>query len=277
MKKTELYNNVSPELLAQTKIKPGEQVVYRVTGIQPNPMDTSTWAIPAVKNVPVTDEIYDPIADRYVSIAAIRNVGTDGTINYHDLYFFGSHGGHMILLGGRADHQEIHSYLSLCSYNGSNPNRDDSKEIVFELVDEVAKSQKETKKRNLKREALNSAADLSADDVRNYIAALGQDDTQKIEVLRNKLEEMADTDPEGFISLISNKQATMKATINRALSKGAIMFDTEQSRFTWPNGEAILTVSRTTGGDNVDELISFCVSGAKGEKVYQTLQSKAKK
>lgn len=252
-------------------------MVYRVSGIQPNPMDPSTWAIPSVKNVPVTDEIYDPIADRYVSIAAIRSVGTDGTITYHDLYFFGSQGGHLILLGGRADHQEIHSYLSLCNYNGSNTNRDDSKEIVFELVDEVAKSQKETKKRNLKREALNSAADLSADDVRNYIAALGQDDTQKIEVLRNKLEAMADSDPEEFIALISNKQATMKATINRALSKGAIMFDTEQSRFTWPNGEAILTVSRTTGGDNVDELISFCVSGAKGEKVYQTLQSKAKK
>jgi len=277
MKKTELYNNVSPELLNQFKLRPGEQVVYRVSGIQPNPMDPSTWAIPSVKNVPVTDEIYDQIADRYVSIAAIRSVGTDGTITYHDLYFFGSQGGHLILLGGRADHQEIHSYLSLCNYNGSNPNRDDSKEIVFELVDEVAKSQKETKKRNLKREALNSAADLSADDVRNYIAALGQDDTQKIEVLRNKLEAMADSDPEEFIALISNKQATMKATINRALSKGAIMFDTEQSRFTWPNGEAILTVSRTTGGDNVDELISFCVSGAKGEKVYQTLQSKAKK
>lgn len=277
MKKTELYNNVSPELLNQFKLKPGEQVVYRVAGIQPNPMDPTKWAIPAVRNVPVTDEIYDPIADKYVSISAIKSINADGTNNYYQLYFFGSHGGHLILLGGRAADQEIHSYLSLCNYNGSNPSRDESKEVIFELVDEVAKSQKETKQRNLKREALNSAADLSADDVRNYIAALGQDDTQKIEVLRNKLEEMADNDPEGFVALISNKQATMKATINRAITKGAIVFDAEQSRFTWPNGEAILTVSRTTGGDNVDELISYCVSGAKGEKVYQTLQSKAKK
>lgn len=277
MKKTELYNNVSPELLNQFKLKPGEQVVYRVAGIQPNPMEPDKWAIPAVRNVPVTDEIYDSIAEKYVSIAAIKSINADGTSIYHQLYFFGSQGGHMILLGGRADHQEIHSYLSLCNYNGSNPNRDESKEVIFELVDEVAKSQKESKKRNLKREALNSAADLSADDVRNYIAALGQDDTQKIEVLRNKLEELADNDPEEFIALISNKQAAMKATINRALAKGAIIFDAEQSRFSWPNGEAILTVSRTTGGDNVDELISFCISGAKGEKVYQTLQSKAKK
>lgn len=277
MKKTELYNNVSPELLNESKLKPGEQVVYRVAGIQPNPMDPTKWAIPAVRNVPVTDEIYDQIAERYVSISAIKSINADGTNNYHQLYFFGSQGGHLILLGGRAADQEIHSYLSLCNYNGSNPNRDESKEVIFELVDEVAKSQKETKQRNLKREALNSAADLSADDVRNYIAALGQDDTQKIEVLRNKLEEMADNDPEGFVALISNKQATMKATINRAITKGAIVFDAEQSRFTWPNGEAILTVSRTTGGDNVDELISYCVSGAKGEKVYQTLQSKAKK
>lgn len=277
MKKTELYNNVSPEILAQYKLKPGEQVVYKMAGIQPHPNDPSIWAIPNSKNVPVTDEIYDSIADKYVSIAAIRTVGTDGSISFHDLYFYKALAGHMVLVGGKAADQEIHSYLSLCNYNGSNPNRDESKEIIFELVDEAAKSQKESKKRNLKREALNSAADLSADDVRNYIAALGQDDTQKIEILRNKLEEMADRDPEEFIALISNKQATMKATINRALAKGAIVFDTEQSRFSWPNGEAILTVSRTTGGDNVDELISFCVSGAKGEKVYQTLQSKAKK
>jgi len=55
------------------------------------------------------------------------------------------------------------------------------------------------------------------------------------------------------------------------------VFNEEQSRFEWPNKEAILTVARSTGSDAVDELISFCVSSAKGEKVYQTIQSKAKK
>ncbi len=55
MKKTKLFNNLSPELIAKTKIKPGEQVVYRVSGITPHPMDPTKWAIPSAKNVPPMD------------------------------------------------------------------------------------------------------------------------------------------------------------------------------------------------------------------------------
>lgn len=277
MKKTKLFNDLSPELIAKTKLKPGEHVVYRVEGIQPNPFDPNKWAIPAAKNVPPTDQIWDSVKEEYVDIAAVRTVTPDGNHTFHDLYFFGNLGGHMILVGGRAADQEIHSYLSLCNYNGSNPNRDPSKEIYFELVDESAKSDKERKTRNLKREALNAAADLSAEEVRTYIAALGQDDSGKVEVLRNRLEDMADNDPQLFLDLINNKQAVMKATLNRALNKGIIQFDSEQSKFSWPNGEVILVVSRTSGGDNIEELLGYCTSNAKGEKVYQTIQSKSKK
>lgn len=277
MKKTKLFNNLSPEVVKKTMLKPGEQVIYRIVGITRNPMDESKWAIPAAKNVPPTDQIWDDEKQEFIDIAAVRSVDAEGNHSYHDIYFYGNQGGHMILRGGRAVDQEIHSYLTLCNYNGSNPNRDTSKEVIFELVDESVKSDTERKQRNLKREALNAAADLSPEDVRNYTAALGQDDTKKIEILRNELETMADHDPKSFLELISNKQAVMKATLNRALAKGVITFDSEQSRFSWPNGEAILTVARTTGGDAVEELLTYCVSGAKGEKVFQTIQSKAKK
>lgn len=277
MKRTKLYNDLSPELIEKTKLKSGQTAVYKVAGIQRNPMDPEKWAIPAARNVPITDEIWDEGKQEFVPIGAVRSVSPDGTHSFHEIYFYASQFGHMILYGGRASDQEIHSYLTLCNYNGSNPNRDPSKEIIFELVDEGAKSEKERRSRNLKREALNAAADLSADEIRNFTAALGQDDTSKIEILRNNLEDMADNDPQGFLDLINNKQAAMKATINRALNKGVINFDAEQSRFTWPNGEVILVVSRTTGGDNIEELLGYCVGNAKGEKVFQTIQSKSKK
>jgi hypothetical protein len=277
MKKTELFNQISPELIAKTKLKPGDKVVYKVHGITPHPMDPTKWAIPAARNVPPTDEIYDPIKEEYASIGAVRSVDADGTHRFHEIYFFGNQGGHLILNGGIAADQEIHSYLQLCNYNGSNPDRDVSKEIIFEVVDEAVKADKEVKKRSKKREALNIAADLSEDEIRNIVAALGQDDTDKISVLRNKMEELADVDPENFLGLISNKQLTMKAALNRAVSKGVIIFDAEQSKFTWPNGEVILVVSRTTGGDNIEELLAFCVANQKGEKVFQTIQSKSRK
>lgn len=277
MKKTSIYNNLPDEVIAKTKLRPGEVVSYRLVGLSANPMDPSRLAIPSLKSVPSIDQVWDPVSESYVDIAAVRSVDPDGTHNMHKIYFYGNAGGILTLYGGRAVDQEIHSYLSLCNYNKSKEGRDDTKEPIFELVDENKRSEVERKSRNIKREALNAAADLSADEVRDYIAALGMDDSGKIEILRNQLEEMADKTPAQFMELISNKQAVMKATINRAIAKNVIIFNPEQSRFVWPNGEVILTVSRTTGGNHIEELVSFCVSSAKGEKVYSTISTKAKK
>jgi hypothetical protein len=277
MKKTDLYNDIPKEIIDKTKIRPGQVVSYRLVGLQPNPMDPSRIAYPSVRSVPSTDQIYEPDSDSYIDIAAVKSVDPDGTHNFHRIYFYGNAGGVVTLYGGRALDQELHSYMSLCNYNASNPNRDQSKPAIFEMIDESKRSESERLSRNVKREALNIAADLSAEEVRDYVAAMGLDDTGKLEVLRNKLEELADKAPKQFMELIGNKQAVMKATINRAIAKGVIVFNAEQSRFAWPNGEVILTVSRTTGGDHIEELIGYCVSNAKGEKVFSTISSKAKK
>lgn len=277
MKKTDLYNNLPKELIDKTKLRPGEIVSYKLVGIGANPMDPSRMAIPSLRNVPSIDQIWEPTTETYVDIAPVKSVEPSGKHIFHKIYFYGTSGGILVLHGGRAVDQEIHSYLSLCNYNKSNQGRDTSKEAIFELVDEAVKSETERRSRNIKREALNAAADLNPEDVRDYIASMGLDDTGKIDVLRNKLEEMADKTPQQFMELINNKQAIMKASVNRAISKGVILFNAEQSRFMWPNGEVILTVSRTTGGNNVDELVSYCVSNAKGEKVYNTINAKGKK
>lgn len=277
MKKTEQFNNVSEKLMASTKLKKGEIATFKIAKIQTHPANPAEVIIPSAVSVPVIDQIWDEEKQDYVDIAAISRVSRDGNHGFHELWFYGSQGGHWILKGGVAQDQEIYSFLSLCNFNGSNPNRDTSKEIIFELVDEAKTSEVERKKRNIKREALNIAADLDQEEVKNLIAALGKDDTRKIDVLRNELETLADKDPATFLELAGNKQAATKAVLNRAVTKGVIIFDNEQSRFTWPNGEVILTVARTTGGDNIEELLGYCVSNAKGEKVFQTIQQKSKK
>jgi len=276
MKKTELYNQLSDKLVKSTMLKPGKSVTYRLTNIQKSSLDPTRLAIPAAKNVPATDTIFDEEKGEYVDIAAVRAVDGQGNHTFHEIFFYSNMAGHMILQGGRAVDQEIHSYLSLCDYNASKPNRDTSKEAIFELVDEEAKAEKESRTRNIRREALNAAADMSAEDVKTYAAAMGKDDTKAVSVLRNELEEMADTNPQDFLNLINNKQAVVTATVNRAIKKGVILFNQEQSRFEWPNKEVILVVART-GSDAIDEFVSFCTSSVKGEKVFQTIQSKTKK
>jgi hypothetical protein len=276
MKKTEMYNQLSEKLIKETMLKPGQSVTYRLCKIEKDPFDPNRLAIPAVKGVPVIDTIYDEEKGQYVDIAAVRSVDGQGNHLFHEINFYSNMAGHMILTGGRAYDQEIHSYLSICDYNASKPNRDETKEAIFELVDETKTAEKESRTRNQRREALNAAADLSTEDVKTYAAALGKDDSKAVSVLRNELEEMADKDPAAFLDLMNNKLAVVTATVNRAIKKGVILFNQEQSRFEWPTKEVILVVART-GSDAIDEFVSFCTSSAKGEKVFQTIQSKAKK
>jgi uncharacterized protein (DUF1778 family) len=276
MKKTKLYNHSIPEeVIKKTLLKKGEVVRYRLHNIGRSSLNPNMLAFPVSKNVPPVDSVYLPEEGMYVDIAAVRSVDAQGNHTFHEIEFRGSQAGQLILTGGRANDQEIHSYLSLSDFNASKEGRDETKEPIFEKVDEEAKAESLSYSRNLKREALNSAADLSVDDIRNYIAARGGDDTRPIKVLRNELEELADADPQAFMDLLSNTTATHKATLQRALTKGAIMFNAEQSRYEWPNKEPILTVAR--GDDAINELVSFCISSPKGEKILQTISSKSKK
>jgi hypothetical protein len=275
MKRTKVYNNLSDELVKSTLLKPGEQVVWKLHNLPPNPIDKNKQIFPASYNIKPTDTIWDEKKQEFVEIAAIRSVGSNGEPVFHDLTFYGQSASTVILIGGRANDQEIHTYFTLCDYNAHKEGRDTNKPAEIERINEEAKAEALSKSRNLKREALNAAADLSEEDLRNYTAARGQDDTRKVAVLRNELEELADKDPKGFMELIGNSQVTIKATLQRALKKGVILFNEEQSMFTWPNKEPILTTAR--GSEAVDELVSFCISSAKGEKVLQTIQSKTKK
>lgn len=277
MIKTQYYNNLPPEVIKKFKLKPGQVVRYRLHNMRPAPMDPSRLAIPAILDIPLTDTIRIPGTDDFTDIAAIRSVSTKGKIQYHEIRFTAKELGYITLSGDNAAHQAIHTYLQLCNYNGSNPDRDPSKEIIFEFVDEEAKAEADQKVRNLKRQALNAAADMNEEEIRNFVAARGFDDTRPVKILRNEVEAFADQDPSGFLDILKNTQATSKAILNRAIKKGVIVFNKTQSRFEWPTGEVILVVARTTGQEPIEELAAFCEANVKGEKVFQTIQSKAKK
>jgi hypothetical protein len=276
MKKTKLYNHSIPdEVIKKTLLKPNETVRYRLHNLPKSTLRQNRLSIPVSLNVPAVDSVYLPEEGIYADIAAVKSVDAQGNHIFHHIEFLASMHGVLELVGGRASDQEIHSYLCLCDYNASKEGRDITKEAIFERIDEEAKAEELSYTRNLKREALNTAADLSADDVRNYIAARGGDDTRPLKVLRNELEDFADTNPKDFMDLIKNTTVTHKATLQRAITKGVIIFNEEQSMYEWPNKEPILTVSR--GSDAINELVSFCISSPKGEKIFPTISSKSKK
>lgn len=277
MRQTKLYNNVHEDIVKSIKLKKGEKAIYRLVGIGPTPMDpTGKPAYPASRDVPSRDQVWDKEKDDWVDIAAVRSVDQDGKHKFHRIKFTKQQAATLILRGDVPSENEIHCYLALCNYNASNENRDTTKEAIFERVDEEKKAEQLSRSRNQKRIALNSVAELDAEQLKKYTAARGLDDTRKTAILRDEMEAFADADPQGFMDLLNDKHAVMKAIFNRALKKGVINFNEEQSRFEWGGTkEAILTVARSS--DAIGELVAHCISSAKGDALYKTIDSKSKK
>jgi len=282
MKKVKHFNELSPELLEKTKLKPGQIVHYKVhvtgTGNKSTTrLAPGLLAIPVAKNVPPTDQIWDDNLKAFVTIGAIRNVKSNGNPAFYDLTFRRATGGRMTYRGGRVADQEIHSYMMLCDYNGSKPDRDPSKPILFTFIDEEKVAEAKIEARNSRRVALNTAADLSEDDVRMYVAARGGDEKRPLKTLRNELEDFADAKPDKFMAFINSASTSTNAVVNRAIRAQKIKFNSEQSRFEWTDsGEAILTVARS-GADAVEELSLWLRTDIKGEKVFQLLNTSDKK
>lgn len=278
MKVLKHFNALSEELLATTKLKKDQIVKYRVhvVGVgkrRTTPLMPMVPAIPVSKNVPPSDQIWDDKKGSFVTIGAIRNVKSNGNPAFYDLTFRRATAGIITLRGGRAADQEIHSYLMLCDFNGSKVDRDPSKPILFHLIDESKIAEVKSEGRKSLRVALNTAADLSEDDVRTYVAARGGDEKRPLKVLRDELEAFAEAQPDKFMEFIANAQTTVSAVVQRALNSGKIKFNGEQSRYEWTNGEPILTVART-GNDAVEEFALWLRSDLKGEKVFQMLNTK---
>ena len=278
MKLVKHFNEVSKELLESTRLKPGQIVKYRVhvVGVgkrKTTPLMPNVPAIPVSKNVPPSDQIWDNFANKFVTIGAIRNVKSNGSPAFYDLTFRRATAGIITLRGGRAADQEIHSYMMLTDYNGSKPDRDPSKQILFHFIDESKVAEVKSEGRKSLRVALNTAADLSEADVKTYIVARGGDEKRPLKVLRDELEAFAEAQPDKFMEFIANAQTTVTAVVQRALNNGKIKFNGEQSRFEWTNGEPILTVARS-GRDANEELALWLRSDLKGEKVFQMLNTK---
>lgn len=271
MKVTKLYNKLPESLLEKTKLKRGERVLYKLTNLQKDPMNPERWAIPTSVRVKPTDEIYDPKTGEYYSIAAVRSVAANDEHTFYDIFFTKASAGHIELEGGRAQDQEIHSFLFLADYRANKEGRDETKEAIYVLVDEKKKAEEDRRVRNLKRDAMNAAAEMKPQEVRDFIAALGRDDRRELTVLRDEAEAFAESDPNQFLTIYNNKQNPMKATLKRALDKGVILFDSEENKFSFPDGEVICVVARSTDNKHIEGLVAHCISGKKGEAVYQRI------
>ena len=112
---------------------------------------------------------------------------------------------------------------------------------------------------------------MGAADIRNFVAMMGWDENRDLIVLRDKVEEYAESHPDEFVRRSKNKQNAIYALISRAKSARVITFDASSNTWKWVDSqEQICTVARGTKRD--DSLVAHLVESDNGSEVLKALK-----
>ena len=268
MIKTKEYNNVkTPPQLKRDEVK-----VFQYLNVKVDKQNPGKVVMPSVHMIPQVDRVYDKETDDYIDIASIASIGVGGRPAFNTIQFTKKDRGLMALRGSKTGDREIFQYLTLSNYNESNPNRDASIVPLYKLVEPKKEAADNRKQRTLRRDAMNVAAELSAAEVREFIAALNKDEKRDISILRDELEVMAEKDPQKFITLSKDKNKSIQAACKSAIDKKVIKFDKKDNTFSWVStGETIVQVPRSSKSSYLQGFTNFVLSNKNGELVYEEI------
>lgn len=152
--------------------------------------------------------------------------------------------------------------------------QDKSKGSVFELIDEKANAKASSDRRQHKKKALAIAVDMDEKKAREFADAMMWDSTEDFEILKNKIEELAETTPEFFNDLVNGKNMEYQALVKRALDKRVISFDPADYAYLWTSNQQKFANLNPTGEKNEVEKLSewLQVGGQKEQEIYKKIK-----
>jgi hypothetical protein len=149
---------------------------------------------------------------------------------------------------------------------------------VFSRIDENAAAREARQERSERLKALNVAQAMSDSELIDFADAMQWDSSENPEVLRNKTEELADTNPIYFNDLVSSKAVEYQSLIKQAINKGIVDFNHGEYKFVWSGNQQTIVVLSPTGTMNEIQKMSewMQTSGSKGDDFYNKLKSLVK-
>ena len=145
---------------------------------------------------------------------------------------------------------------------------------VVTRIDENAEAETKRKERTARKKALDAAESMEDADIVNFADAMMWDSGEPANILRNKVEELAETDPEFFNDLIEKKEIQVRALVKQALDKMIITHDPVENKFMWASNMQLITalpVSLTA--NHVQQFAEWLVvGGTKAEEVHKKIK-----
>jgi len=266
----------------------GEKVEYRLVGIKPSPLDRTgkTLGIPFITGIPKRDTVFIPFPDAAKKSLIKEGDNREGEfidIGYavgnrmDTIHFLKSRAGVLSLTGGNAKNQDLFEFLESCNANGSNPNRDTSKEPKFQKINVKEEAKVLRQARKDKRAAEDKAEKLTRNELLRVAIGLGYNnpESQEEESLRDSIESYAGLNPINFLVLVENPDLVIQEIAVAAESKGFISVNLQKRSIMGNNGETLYTWSPEKDAKWAEKFVDF-VKSKEGSKFYSSLKEQMK-
>lgn len=175
--------------------------------------------------------------------------------------------------GDNAEDVLMYEALELSSENKSNPYRDKSVLPTFERIDDVAEAKQRTGKRNYLRESLNAIDRWTYEEMKAIAAGYNISTKLPQGTMRDRLESIAEKNPEVFYKNIDSEATKLKGLISIAKEAGVIHFTAiENTWYFTASGEVITILQRKEGVDETQQLALFLDASANGPKIQGNIE-----
>lgn len=281
------YNALSVKLREELTDKLrgyGKRVRYKFNLGRPNPDPMKYNGDTVYPNSYTLDPcIYDILDDyeekgktRSKKIALIDDVDEKGIPNkFQKIKVLSLHRGvlDLDLTEGSEDWYKA-MYLELHPKLEGGKFQDKNRIAIFSRIDEVKAADNAKKERTARLKALNAAQDMTNKQVVTFADAMLWDSTEDMVILRNKVEELADTNPEFFNDLVAGKLLEYKAAIKQAKDRSIIEFDSAEYKFIWSGNRQTIAVLSPSGSKNeIEKLAEFLQTGGdKADTIYKKIK-----
>lgn len=144
---------------------------------------------------------------------------------------------------------------------------------VVSRIDEISDAKNKREERSARSKARLAAESLSNEELVAFVDAMQWDSGEPDDILRNKVEELAEENPVFFNDLVGSENLKTRATIKQALDKQIITFDPVEWKFMWAsNMQVIAVLSPSENQTHIEKLAEWIKSnGDTGKKVFEKI------
>lgn len=284
------YNDFSPKFRDELEKKVASfgkvvQYSFDIANENPDPLKASGKKVYPSRYTldPVTFFITDPYEDR-PNKQKLKQVGLVKTINdkgepdsFHRIRILEGSAGVMRYDLENQEDLNIVMLLELHPKLKGGKFADKTKRQIVERIDlEKVATEKRTE-RTSRLKALNVAQEMSDADVVQFADAMMWEHATPAEN-RNRVEELAETNPIFFNKLVEGKDLEYQATIKRALDARIIAFDPAEYNFLWASTQQLVVKLQPSLDKNEVQVMSdwLQTSGEKANEVYKKIKGMLK-